>query len=94
MSDATTGTATRVVLSYDPEAIDDLSRYWVEDELSRESFEGRVRRTYGAVAEGDTLVEAVSKGCGVPVEVTLRVERLDGGTAVGEGTAVEVRRRA
>lgn len=94
MSDATAAeTATRVVLSYDPDEIDDVSRYWVEDELSKDSYEGYVRRTYGTVAEGEEFEEFVSKGCSVPMDVTLRVERLEGGTTVGEGTTVEIRRR-
>ncbi len=92
MSDAAE-TAARVVFSYDPGAIDDVSRYWVEDELSKERFEGYLRRAHDAVAEGEELEEFVSKGCGVPVDVRLRVERLEGGAAVGSETTVEIRRR-
>lgn len=90
---ATTETATRVVLSYDPDAIDDISRFWVEDELSKESFEGYIRRAHDSLSEGEPFQTSVSKGCGVPVEVTLRVERLEGGPGIDEETTVEVRRR-
>jgi len=90
---AATETATRVVLSYDPEAIDDISRFWVEDELSKDAFEGYIRRTHDSLSEGETFEGVVSKGCGVPVDVTLRVERLEGGPGVGEETTVGLRRR-
>lgn len=94
MSDAAAETtASRVVLSYDPAAIDDVSRFWVEDELSKESFEGYIRRTRRDVSEGEAFEEFVSKGCGVPVDVTLRVDRLEGGSEIGEATTVDVRPR-
>ena len=92
MSDAA-GTAARAALSYDPARTDDVSRHRAEDELSRDRFAAYLRRPYDAVAEGEGLEEFVSKGCGVPVDVTLRVERLEGGSAVGRETTVEVRRR-
>ena len=90
---ATTETATRVVLSYDPEAIDGIPRFWVEDELSKASFEGYISRAHDTLSEGEAFEASVSKGCGVPVDVTLRVERLEGGSGIGEKTTVEVRRR-
>ena len=92
MSDAA-GAAARVVLSYDPARINDVSRYWVGDEPSRDRFAAPLRRAHDAVAEGEELEKFVSKGCGVPVDATLRVERPEGGSAVGAETAVEVRRR-
>lgn len=85
--------ATRLVLTYDPAAIDDVSRYWVEDELSKDAYAGYVRRTYDRVRPGETFEEFVSKGCSVPIAVTLRVERVEGGSRVGGETAVEIRRR-
>ena len=87
------GTAARVVLGYDPTRIDDVSRHWVEDELSRDRFAAPLRRAYDAVAEGEEFEESVSKDRGVPVDVTPRVGRLEGRSAVGAETAVEVRRR-
>ena len=85
--------ATRVVLSYDPAEIDDVSRFWVENKLSSDSYKGYIRRTYGTVTEGGTVEEFVSKGCGVPIDVTLRVESVEGGSRVCEGTKVDVRPR-
>lgn len=94
MSDtASTEPATRVVLTYDPAAIDDVSRYWVEDELSKDAYEGYIRRTYDDVNQGAELEEFVSKGCSVPMDVCLRVERLDDGTRIGGDTVVDIQRR-
>lgn len=94
MSDAATAeTASRVVLSYDPQAIDDISRYWVEDELSKDAYEAYIRRSYGPVSEGEEFEEFVAKGCSVPMDVTLRVERLEGGSTIGDETAVDIQRR-
>ena len=85
--------ATRVVLSYDPAGIDEVSRFWVEDELWSDDVAGRLRDAHGTLAEGDAVEEFVSKGCGVPVGVTLRVERVDGGAEIGNETAINVRPR-
>lgn len=94
MTDVAAGeTASRVVLTYDPDVIDDISRFWVEDELGKGSYVGYIRRTYDTVSEGEDFDEFVSKGCSIPMDVTLRVERLDGGTRIGEDTAVDIRRR-
>jgi hypothetical protein len=46
---AAAAAATRVVFTYDPEAIEDISRYWVEDELSKPSFAAYVRKRYDTV---------------------------------------------
>ena len=92
VSDAA-GTAARVVLDYDPARIDGVSRHWVEDEPSRDRFAAPLRRAHDAVAEGEEFEESASKGCGVPVDATLRVERPESGSAVGAETAVEVHRR-
>lgn len=87
------GTTARVVLGYGPARIEDVSRFWVEDELSRDRFAAYLRQAYDLVPEGEGLEEFVSKGCGASVGATLRVERPEGGSAVGAETAVEVRRR-
>ncbi|PSP96781.1 hypothetical protein BRC84_01380 [Halobacteriales archaeon QS_1_68_44] len=89
----TAESATRVVLSYDPAGIDEVSRFWVEDELWSDDVAGRLRDAHGTLAEGDAVEEFVSKGCGVPVGVTLRVERVDGGAEIGNETAINVRPR-
>ncbi|PSQ41072.1 hypothetical protein BRD07_06030 [Halobacteriales archaeon QS_9_68_42] len=83
--------ATRVVLSYDPAGIDEVSRFWVEDELGSDDVAEHLRDAHGTLAEGDAVEEFVSKGCGVPVSVTLRVERVDGGAEIGNETAINVR---
>jgi len=89
----TAETATRVVLSYDPAGIDDISRFWVEDELGSDDIAERLRDAYGTLTEGDAVEEFVSKGCGVPVGVTLGVERVEGGAEIGDRTAIDVRPR-
>ncbi|PSQ14087.1 hypothetical protein BRD02_10695 [Halobacteriales archaeon QS_8_69_73] len=82
-----------MVLSYDPARIGDISRHWVEDELSRNRSAAYLQLAYDVAPEGEGLEEFVSKGRGVSVDATLRVERPEGGSAVGAETAVEVRRR-
>ena len=89
----TAESATRVVLSYDPAGIDEVSRFWVEDELGRDDIAERLRDGHGTLAEGDAVEEFVSKGCGVPVGVTLRVERIEGEAEIGDETAIDVRPR-
>ena len=89
----TAESATRVVLSYDPAGIDDISRFWVEDELGSDDVAERLRDAHGTLAEGDAVEEFVSKGCGVPVGVTLRVERVEGGAEIDDVTAIDVRRQ-
>ena len=89
----TAESATRVVLSYDPAGIDEVSRFWVEDELGSDDVAERLRDSHGTLTEGDTVEEFVSKGCGVPVGVTLRVERAEGRTGFDDGTEIDVRRR-
>ena len=82
----TAESATRVVLSYDPAGIDDISRFWVEDELWSDNVAERLRDGNGMLAEDDAVEEFVSKGCGV----ILRVER---GAEIGDMTAIDVRRQ-
>ena len=89
----TAESATRVVLSYDPAGIDEVSRFWVEDELGSDDIAERLRDGHGTLAEGDAVEEFVSKGCGVPVGVTLRVESVDGGAKSDDETAIDVRPR-
>jgi len=96
MSDSVTAATTRVVLSYDPGEIDDVSRYWVENELSSDSYESYIRRSRETVTEGEVFEEFVSKGCGVSIAVNLRVERVErveGGAELGDCTTVDIRPR-
>ena len=85
----TAESATRVVLSYDPAGIDDISRFWIEDELGSDDAAKRLRDGHGTLAEGDAVEEYVSKGCGV----SLRVDRVEGGTGLDDGTEIDVRPR-
>ena len=89
----TAESATRVVLSYDPAGIDGISQFWVEDELGRDDVAERLRDGHETFVEGDAVEEFVSKGCGVPVGVTLRVERVEGGAEIDDVTAINVRRQ-
>ena len=89
----TAESATRVVLRYDPAEIDDISRFWVEDELGSDDIAERLRDAHGTLAEGEAVEEFVSKGCGVSVGVTPRVERVEGGAKIGDETEIDVRRR-
>ncbi len=44
----------------------------------------------GAVVVGDGWEEFVNCGCASPEDVTLRVEDVEGGTAIGSETTIEV----
>lgn len=93
------GGAERVVLSFrapgvraeDPDAQWELAdNGWVEEGLADEHFVGYLRRARaGPVAAGDEFEEFVSRGCTSPYDVVLRVERVEGGDAIGEETAFE-----
>ncbi|MFB6218791.1 MAG: hypothetical protein ABEH77_06380 [Halobacteriaceae archaeon] len=91
------GVADRVVLSFrapgvpadDPDAEWELAgNEWVTDGLADEHFVGYLRRAHaGPVAVGDEFEEFVSRGCTSPYDVVLRVEAVEGGDDIGEGTA-------
>lgn len=85
--------ATRVVVSYDPGAVDEQLHDWVGAELGRERYAAYLRRARGTAREGETWEEFVSRGCGRPVDVVLRVERVEGGRALCPDTTIEVRAR-
>ena len=77
--------ARRVVVSY-PEDLSDWGRFQVE----KPSFRAFLRKTRGRVREGDVWEEFVGVGCcGNTLDVPLRVERVEGGTRMGDGTDVE-----
>lgn len=75
-------TATRVVLSYPA----DLSA-WGRDQLQTPWFTAYLRRKLAAPEPGDEHAEFLDVGCcGDSLDVVLRVERVEGGERVGEGT--------
>jgi hypothetical protein len=86
-SDATV--ATRVVVSH-PAALST----WGRDQLTASRFVGYLRRTMGTVAVGDEFEEFLDVGCcGDSLDVTLRVEAVDGGARVGDATRIEFAER-
>ena len=77
--------ATLVVVSYPA----DLSG-WGRGQLDGRVFRAYLRRTLGAVAAGDERSVFLDVGCcGNTYDVPLRVERVDGGDAVGPETEIE-----
>lgn len=78
--------ADRIRIRYSPGSDD------VGGALRAESFEQFLRRSReGRVAVDDEWAEVINDGCGRTRAVTLRVEGVDGGTAVGSGTGFEFR---
>ncbi|MFC7139859.1 hypothetical protein ACFQMA_08415 [Halosimplex aquaticum] len=91
--------ADRVLVSFrspetDPDEDDD---WWVADsEWLRENMTEHTYRRYlrwahaGPVGVGDEWEEFVNCGCASPEDVILRVEDVQGGTAIGSETTLEV----
>jgi len=78
--------ADRIRIRYAPGSDD------VGDALRAESFEQFLRRSKeGRIAVGDEWEEMVNDGCGRTKDITLSVEAVEGGTAVGSGTEFEFR---
>lgn len=91
--------ADRVVVSFrSPEAeLDETDDWWVADsEWLQESMTERSYRRYlrwahaGPVTVGEEWEEFVNCGCASPEDVVLRVEQVEGGSAIGSETALEV----
>ena len=77
--------ADRVVISY-PEYLSQWGRFQVE----KPSFRAFLRKTKGRSEEGETWEEFVGVGCcGNTLDVPLRVESIEGGDTLGEGTEIE-----
>ncbi|MCU4739805.1 hypothetical protein [Natronoglomus mannanivorans] len=77
-------TASAVTVSYRP------ATERVRQELQTPSYRGYLRKAQrGRVAVGDEWSEFVSCGCGTTEDVELRVERIEGGSAIGTETAFE-----
>ncbi|MBP1987194.1 hypothetical protein [Halolamina salifodinae] len=73
--------AARVALSLSPS--DDRT----VDAVDSERYRAYIRRAHaGPVAVGEEWAEFVSRGCGTTRDVELRVESVEGGEEIGEGT--------
>ncbi len=82
---AAAGEADRVVVSYPA----DLSR-WGRHQVETPHFGAWLRKSLGTVAVGDAWEEFVGVGCcGNTLDVPLRVEAVEGGRRVGEGTEID-----
>ncbi|WP_207587638.1 hypothetical protein [Halomontanus rarus] len=82
-------TASAVTVSYRPVT------ERVQRELTTPSYRGYLRKARGGrVAVGDEWSEFVSCGCGTTEDVDLRVERVEGGSAIGTETEFEFVSRA
>jgi len=94
-----TPVADRIVLSFahstaDGDPWSDVDTEWIADELRADSYQQYLRRAHGGpVSVGDEWAEFVSCGCATPQDVVLRVERVEGGTALGDATTLEVQPR-
>jgi len=79
--------ATRVVVSHDGDPDTDAS-------LRKPSYRRYLQRSKaGPVDPGDVWEEFVNCGCGTTEDVSLRVERVDGGGVIDEDTDIVVERR-
>ena len=77
--------ATRVVVAY-PDGLSD----WGRDQLTAPRFATYLRRVLDEVREGETFEEFLDVGCcGNALDVTLRIERVEGGSRVVDDTDVE-----
>jgi hypothetical protein len=91
--------ADRIVLSFAPSVADGdpwsgVDTEWIVDELRGDTYQQYLRRAHGGpVAVGEEWAEFVSCGCATPQDVVLRVERVAGGTALGDATTLEIRPR-
>jgi hypothetical protein len=91
--------ADRLVVSFRaPEADpDENDSWWIADsDWLREGMSDPTYLRYlryahaGPVAVGDEWTEFVNCGCASPEDVVLRVEAVDGGTAIGADTTIDV----
>ncbi|ADB59643.1 hypothetical protein Htur_0746 [Haloterrigena turkmenica DSM 5511] len=75
--------AGRVVVSY-PAALSEAGRR----QLEKRSFRSYLHKTRDEAREGDVWEEFVGVGCGTTRDVSLRVERVDGGAEITDETAI------
>lgn len=77
--------ATRVVLSY-PEELSE----WGRNQVHADRYVNYLRKKLDAPAVGDEFEEFVDVGCcGDSMDIPFRVEAVEGGETVGDGTNVE-----
>ncbi|GCF14496.1 hypothetical protein Harman_24310 [Haloarcula mannanilytica] len=91
--------ADRIVLSFAPSAAggdpwSGVDTEWIVDELRGDAYRQYLRRAHGGpVTVGDEWSEFVSCGCATPQDVVLRVERVEGGTVLGDTTTLDIHPR-
>ena len=91
--------ADRIALSFAPsDAAGDprsgVDTGWIVDELCGDIYQQYLRRAHGGpVSVGEEWDEFVNCGCATPQDVVLRVERIDGGTALGDATTLDIHPR-
>lgn len=77
--------AARIVVAY-PDGLSD----WGRDQLTAPRFSTYLRRVLGEVREGEAFEEFLDVGCcGNTLDVTLRIERIEGGSVVDADTDIE-----
>lgn len=77
--------ADRVVVSYPADLSD-----WGRHQVSTRYFRSYLRKTLTDPVPGDVSEEFVGVGCcGDTLDVSLRVERVEGGSRMGEETEIE-----
>lgn len=76
--------ATRVTLSFPDELSD-----WGRDQIFTDRYRGYFRRVLDEPTVGDEREEFVDVGCcGDSLDLTFRVERVEGGETVGDDTDI------
>ncbi|MFW5934336.1 MAG: hypothetical protein ACOCQL_00630 [Halolamina sp.] len=90
--------AERLVLSFrSPEADPDDGTWWVADSdwlqenMNDSTYLQYLQRAHaGPVSVGEEWEEFVNCGCASPQDVVLRVEAIEGGSAIGFETTIEL----
>lgn len=93
-----TDQADRVVLSFrSPETDPDADTWWIADSewiqerMAEPAYVRYLRWAHaGPIAVGEEYEEFVNCGCESPQDVVLRVERVEGGSALGSETTLDV----
>lgn len=88
-ADGTSAVAERVVLSYPA----DLSAH-ARQRIEKDYYRKYLRKVHTTATVGDAWDEFTDVGCcGSQTDVPLRVERVEGGRAVGPDTAIDYEER-
>jgi len=78
-------TASRVVVSYPADLSD-----WGRMQLDTRHFRAYLKKVHDEPRAGESFEEFVGVGCcGNTLDVPLRIERVEGGTRMGEDTEIE-----